>query len=364
LLVWPHPLVLDYGTGVVRTWQAAALPGLLVLTLLGCAGWLLVRRPRAGFVAAWAFVLLAPSSSFIPLVTQTIAEHRLYLPLAGPVVGFALLLTRWRAPWTVALVFGVAGVMALVTARRALQYRDPVVIWSDTAVHAPNNPRAAHNLGLALQQAEQGAAAETSFARALALDPRYVPARYAWGLALLQRGSAVEAAGQLEAAVQLEPRHADAWLALGNARVQLEQFEPAVSAYETSLRLVDAPDVRHNLVVALVAAGRAAERASDLAGSERAYRQAVAQGPREVEPCRRLGLLHARSGQMEEAERWFRAGLRLVPDDLDLLANLANVLVFAGRAREAIPLYQRVLERRPGDRRTEENLAIARASLR
>jgi tetratricopeptide (TPR) repeat protein len=364
LTVWPHPLVLDYGTAVVRSWQQAIVPGLIVLGLLGWAGWLLVRRPRIGLVVAWAFVLLAPSSSVIPLVTQTIAEHRMYLPLAGPVVAIAFGLAHWRPRWAIPLVLMFAGVLGLVTVYRALQYRDPVVIWSDTVAHAPDNPRAEHNLGLALQQAGDGAAAEGHYARAVALDPRYVPARYAWGLARLQRDDLGGAVTQFEAVVAQEPRHADAWLALGNARMRLGQPESAVNAYETSLRLVDAPDVRHNLVLALVAAGRSAELAADLSTAEHLYRRAVERGANEVEPRQRLALLLARGGRMAEAEQWFRDVLRLAPGDLDALANLANVLVVQGRALEAIPLYQTVLQRRPGDRRTEENLAAARASLR
>lgn len=364
LTVWPHPLVLDYGTVVVRSWRDAWVPGIAILALLTITGWLLVRRPRAGFVAAWAFVLLAPSSSFVPLVTQTIAEHRMYLPLAGPIAGLALGLAGWRPRWPVPLLLSVAGVFALLTVRRALQFRDPVEIWSDTAADAPANPRAEHNLALALRDADQGVAAESHFARAVALDPRYVPARYAWGIALLQRGRAADAVQQLESAVGLEPRHADAWLALGNARVQLKQYEAALAAYETSLRLVDAPDVRHNAVVALVAAGRAAEKLADLAGAERAYRRAAEYGVGEVEPRQRLGLLLARAGRLEEAERWLREVLRAAPGELDATANLANVLVLQGRTREAISLYEQVLQRRPGDPRTEENLAAARASLR
>jgi len=364
LMFWPHPLVLDYGTGVVRAWQDALVPGVTVLALLSGSGWLLVRRPRAGFLAAWVFVLLAPSSSFVPLVTQTIAEHRMYLPLAGPVAALGLLMVAWWGRRSVMLLFCVAAVMAVVAARRAVIYRDPVRIWSDTVAHAPDNPRAWHNLGLALQQAGQGAAAEKHFARAVELDPGRISAHYAWGLALLQRDDAPAAAARLEIAVTLEPRHADAWLALGNARVGLEQFAAAVAAYEASLRLIDAADVRHNLTVALLAAGRVAERAADPGGAEPYYRRAMEQEPGAVEPLLRLGLLLARGGKLQDAEHCLREVVRLVPTDLDATANLANVLLLQGRVREAISLYEHVLERRPGDVRTAENLAAARASLR
>jgi len=86
LAVWPHPLVLDYlGFWVHRFGEAApyavVVAGLLAATL--AALW---RRPKVGFLGAWFFLVLAPSSSVFPLV-ETVAEHRMYLPLAALVVG-------------------------------------------------------------------------------------------------------------------------------------------------------------------------------------------------------------------------------------------------------------------------------------
>ncbi len=61
-------------------------PQALLLVLLAASTMVaLWRKPALGFVGAWFFAILAPSSSVVPLVTQTIAEHRMYLPLAAAV---------------------------------------------------------------------------------------------------------------------------------------------------------------------------------------------------------------------------------------------------------------------------------------
>jgi len=90
-----------------------------VLGVLGVrlGGWIyaLWRNPRFWFLAAGFFVILSPSSSVVPLVSQTIAEHRMYLPLAAVVTlaviagfhrfgrpalfGAFLLFTAWKV-WT------------------------------------------------------------------------------------------------------------------------------------------------------------------------------------------------------------------------------------------------------------------------
>ena len=39
--------------------------------------------PAIGFAGAWFFVILAPTSSVVPLADQPMAEHRMYLSLAA-----------------------------------------------------------------------------------------------------------------------------------------------------------------------------------------------------------------------------------------------------------------------------------------
>ena len=50
-----------------------------------CAG-----ARRSGFSARGSFLILAPSSSFVPIVTEVAAERRMYLPLAAVVTGASL----------------------------------------------------------------------------------------------------------------------------------------------------------------------------------------------------------------------------------------------------------------------------------
>jgi len=57
----------------------------ILLGLLFATIYALVRKPMLGFLGAWFFAALAPSSSIVPVITQTVAEHRMYLPLAAVV---------------------------------------------------------------------------------------------------------------------------------------------------------------------------------------------------------------------------------------------------------------------------------------
>jgi hypothetical protein len=101
LAFWPDKLCGDYGPLKVTEFSAWFPPLLLLLGLFGLTtlGWFRAR-PFA-FVGCWFFLILAPTSSFVPIVTEPIAERRMYLPLLsmivlGTVIVFEIV--RWLLP--------------------------------------------------------------------------------------------------------------------------------------------------------------------------------------------------------------------------------------------------------------------------
>lgn len=356
LSFWPHPLVLDYGTAVVRSPGEVWWQGLVVWSLLGGTVWALWRRPVLGFAGAVFFAILAPSSSVVPLVTQTMAEHRMYLPLI-PVLALALAgLHRvlgarvWRGWGAVALAF------AGLTFARNHDYRDTLVIWADSVAKYPASARAQHNLAVELQHRGRAAEAAEHAEIAASLSPGYVPAHYMWGLALFDLGRVDEAITRLQAAVRLGPAHADAQLALGNALVRAGREAEAVAHFRASLELKPAADAHYNLAVALSALGRGAE-------AEQQLRAAVAADPGLTVARRRLALMMAQAGRLPEAGEHFKVLTELHPDDPDARANYGNVLLLTRRPAEAVTQYEAALRLRPGDSRVQENLRLAREAL-
>ena len=97
LAVWPSSLVLYYGWPRTVTLAEIWPSGVLIIALLLGTLVALVRWPKVGFLGAWVFVSLAPTSSLVPIATEVGAERRMYLALAGlitlAVVGTAAL---WR----------------------------------------------------------------------------------------------------------------------------------------------------------------------------------------------------------------------------------------------------------------------------
>ena len=78
----PHPLCLSYEWPAAKTASEIVPPMLGVGLILAATVWGLARRSAAAYLMAWFFLILAPSSSVIPL-SQLAFEHRTYLALAG-----------------------------------------------------------------------------------------------------------------------------------------------------------------------------------------------------------------------------------------------------------------------------------------
>jgi protein O-mannosyl-transferase len=187
--LWPHKLVLDYyDWPIVHQWTQMKLGGYLVFALLICSVIAFWKKPWLGFLGAWFFMILSPSSSVVPLFTEVAAEHRMYLPLAAPValaVAGCWVANRIVA---VALVVGVIVSLTTLTLLRNAQYQNPVEMWRYTVAERPINPRAYYNLGYSLQHSGRPGEAVAPYREALLLEPDYYAAAKALGLALIASG--------------------------------------------------------------------------------------------------------------------------------------------------------------------------------
>src|SRR5205814_7979214 len=76
-------LVLAYGEPQALALSDVAPYALLIVALIAATAVALAKWPRLGFLGAWFFVTLAPTSSIVPIATEVGAERRMYLPLAA-----------------------------------------------------------------------------------------------------------------------------------------------------------------------------------------------------------------------------------------------------------------------------------------
>jgi tetratricopeptide (TPR) repeat protein len=203
LSLWPHPLTFDYGTDTAAGLRAVAPEAVLVLALLAATVYLLARRSALGFIGAWFFAILAPSSSIVPLAKQTMAEHRMYLPLAAVMLLLVLGVhaVTGRARWAALAAFP----FIVLTLLRNAEYVNGLTIWTESVARHPNNPRAHINLGNVYVQAGQPRLGAEQFQLALQLDPTLPEAHNNLGVVEAGLGETAQAADEYRAALRLAP---------------------------------------------------------------------------------------------------------------------------------------------------------------
>lgn len=390
LSFWPHPLVLDYGTAIVRDLQLVWPHALLLLTLAGLTAWALVKHPRTGWLGLSFFAILSPSSSVVPVITQTVAEHRMYLPLAAVIVLTIMALQaragRWTLPWmaVVTMIFGG------MTVRRNLDYHSALSIWTDTAAKQPNGwrpqlqtaavltrlnrfpeaepwykasirnapaqPEPHQWFAMNLAARDRLTEASKLFEIAARLQPNVPQLHFNWGVVQLKLGKPSEAVAQFRIALKGDPNFAEAYCELGSALEAKHDEGGALENFAHALRL------RPNYTDAHFRLGRLRHRLGDAVHAAHHYEATLAHQPDHAAAQTQLGQL-LQSESAGALVPFYQDRVRNDPSVPASHTKLAVVLASTNRIGEAIPHFRRVTELLPGDAMARANLGSALSSV-
>jgi len=343
IILWPDPLCLDYyWQPAPRTFMGVGLPAIVLFVLVAATVVALWKVPPVGFLGAWFFVILSPSSTIVPLADLAF-EHRLYLSLAAFAVGLTaggyLLLRRLiegeagsgeaprRAMHLVGIVLVAVVVVVLggLTVIRNKTYHSEAAAWRDVLRANPDNPRAHNNLGKALYFERKAAMEEDGpdaakriedpephFAQAIRLEANYADPRYNMGLVLAEKGDRDDAIRYYRTAIELKRNFPQAY---NNLAILLDHQaqEKAAAARQERKKAEEtgneAQAARHR--------GRAAELEAESRELTRDavnnFRNAVGYNPYYTYAYNNLAaLLSRRAGRiMAEADRLYAEASRL-----------------------------------------------------
>jgi tetratricopeptide (TPR) repeat protein len=355
LVFWPTGLVFDHGTTVaalsVGTLAAAAL--LFVAIVWIVAG--VRRRHPAGFAGSAFFLLLAPSSSVVPIASQVLAEHRMYLASAIPLLALGIVLQRLRIAWLGLVSLPLA--LLVLTHHRNEVFRDERRLWQDTVAKRPDNARAFHNLGLVELRSGNFAGAAARLETAARLSPAAPDVHFNLGLVASKIGRNEVALEHYRRALALDPSHPQAHNNLGLLLLEAGRNEGAVTHFRAAVRLRPGFAAAHlNLAEACL---RHQDARAALDHSREALRLDSGLGAAHLAAGNAAALL----GQLDDARLHFETALRRAPDDVRVLSNLGNVLVQQARTEEAIALYRRAVGLNPEFIAARRNLALALLQL-
>jgi tetratricopeptide (TPR) repeat protein len=153
---------------------------------------------------------------------------------------------------------------------------------------------------------------------------------------LQSRHEFARALSVLEQARALRPDDPQAWLTSATVLRVLGRYEQSMAACEQVA-------VRADPVVAELCKQGVRGLTGDLPSAYAAISQISSHGMAAEERAWRdseLGEMAARLGKDDEAEGWFRDGLRSSPDDFYIRASYADLLLRDGRAQEALTLLK------------------------
>ncbi len=352
LCVWPDPLVIDYlDWPIARSLKDYLIPGMVVAGLLGTTVWAFRRRPWLGFLGAWFFLILAPTSSFLPSLGEVVAERRMYLPLAAVVVLAVMAIYAWAGRRSMPVYVVLAAGLGFLTVQRNDDYRSELAIWADAVAKRPDSARTQYSVGLALAEAGRVGEAIGHYDRALRIKPDLPYVHYELGLALAKLGRVQEAVAHWKETLRLKPDYAEAHNNLGLALVQLGDVQEGIEHYDRALRIKpDYAEAYNNLGVALAQTGRIPEAVDH-------FEQALRIKPEYAEAECNLGLALSQAGKLEEGIEHYEQALRINPNYAAAHYNLGAAFEQAGRVGEAVSQYEQALRGKPDFEAARNRLA-------
>ena len=216
----------------------------------------------------------------------------------------------------------------------------------------PADARALFDLGYAEDASGDGDAAEASYRKAVAADPRQFEARAALGLLLAARGKQAEAAAELSAAAALTPTPpnpaAQAQANRALARL-LAPANPQGARQALIAALRQSPETPADTMLA----GDIAARLGDADGAADAYGKvlvsAPAGSPQQAEASAGLAHLLIAAKRYSEAEPVLRKALSADPNNPALNSELADVLSAEGKKQDAVVVLENLHAARPDD---------------
>ena len=337
LVVWPHPLVLDYmwvpaalvtdpGYRLLHIWIPCATVALLLgVSLVG-----LFRNTWWGFLGFAFFAILSVTSSVVPIADLAM-EHRMYLPLAAVLTLVILAadkaIRRWTPPETrgqVRLAGAAAGLLVVVvlaglTVQRNFEYRTGVTIWNTVIERAPYNPRGFHNLGKALNDYGRDDEAMAAYEHAVVMVPGYADAHHNMGNIWMSRNQPQRALQRYEAAVEARPSGADNHYGLATALAALGRIDEAWQAVNRAIEL------KPTLATAWDLRGTLRARQGDLAGAVQDISHAIELSPDDAEMHYNLGLTLKSMGEHVQAAAALERAIELDPREPRPMQALARL---------------------------------------
>jgi protein O-mannosyl-transferase len=285
LALLPFGQSIDHDFPVSRTiWEHGAFFYLLFLAALtGLLVWQRKRYPIACFGLLTTLILLAPTSSVIP-ISDPVAERRMYLPLVGVILIGCEAASRIRLPRVVG--YAAAGAVLIVFSalcyKRNQLWSEPARLWEEAALQSTTNVRPYSNLVDELIQERRCDRAIPYLSRAEQMFPGDQTLQISWGRTLECLGRRSEALSRLRRAASIRAT-SYVYQLIGLLEAEMGNSAEAGAALQKSVELdPGSAGARNSLALWYESSG-------NLWAAEQEYRISMERNP--YDQAARLGLI-------------------------------------------------------------------------
>jgi len=194
-------------------------------------------------------------------------------------------------------------------------YEVALVQLDKAAEESPNEPEVFHLKGVCHRELKDYKTAETSFKRALALDPDFAPAHDGLAMTYELMGEKERAWDYFTKAIKLNPARPDYYNNLGFSKMRVGDLEEAERWFRKSIALEPGfKTAVNNLAICLGLAGRDQEA---LALLRKSATPAAA--------CNNMGVIHLIKGEREKALAMFGRAVAMDPNFKEAARNMATL---------------------------------------
>jgi tetratricopeptide (TPR) repeat protein len=283
----PIGLNVDHDFAISRgPMDHGALFGLLGLLAVSAAAlWFRKEYPVASYGWFVFLLLLAPTSSFVP-IRDVLVERRAYLPSLGLLLIIAGLLPRIpRIPMPAYAVPVL--ILAVLTYQRNVLWAEPLALWRDAAEKSPNKWRVQFQVADALYRQGDCAQSAAAFEKTSTLAKPDYRLLINWAHALECAGQSDQALARANQALALESS-AQAYSLIGMLHAKHSRLPEALAALDKAIAI----DSRFD--PAYLYRGNVYMMQNDLAKAAEDYQRALTINPSNEQAARGLARANRR----------------------------------------------------------------------
>ncbi len=363
---WPAGLCLSYDWPIVRGFSQVRLEffSLAMLFVLGCLS--LIKFPKLSCSILCIFLLLGPTSSVLPLVSEVAADRRIsilsIIALLLPVVAVYRLVITIKCSEKQALLAALS--LSLITCVCYLPwtmklshfYDNPVVLWQHQIDQNTRSKECWIHLGEIYESQKQWAPAWQCYQYHINAPQSNRLAHINLGYIEMNLQRYDRATNYYMTAINDSQFRNKALLGLGLVNKTTQQYDKAITYLR--MALAENPD---NESAALNLAGICNLKQEHQQAAE-LLQPFIAKQPSDA-LYSELGYSYSQLGQLQRAQRMYERYLIQHPSDAKILNSMGVVLAKQGHVKQAATYFKRAVQADPKLEQAKDNLKRAEQML-